>query len=111
MESWKVIRFLIFEVPKHLIALKNEFICKLLCAIMYFSRNPDIHEAVLEDDQGKPVLKFSIATGFRNIQTLVRKMNPKTSLPHYVEIMACPTGNHTHLLTFQKLECYNFISE
>lgn len=72
------------------------FVSRIFVTVLIFdpfnSRNPDIHEAVLEDDQGKPALKFSIATGFRNIQTLVRKMKTKTSLPHYVEIMACPTG-------------------
>ncbi|CAL8111769.1 unnamed protein product [Orchesella dallaii] len=54
-------------------------------------RNPDITEAALIDSDGKPI-KFSIATGFRNIQTLVRKLKAKTTMPHYVEIMACPTG-------------------
>jgi len=53
-------------------------------------RNPDIAEAVV-DTEDKPV-KFCIATGFRNIQTLVRKLKAKTTMPHYVEIMACPTG-------------------
>lgn len=54
------------------------------------TRNPDIAEAVLDDGE-KPV-KFCIATGFRNIQTLVRKLKARTTMPHYVEIMACPTG-------------------
>jgi len=54
-------------------------------------RNPDISDAQLEGDNGA-VLKFSIATGFRNIQTLVRKLKTKTTMPHYIEIMACPTG-------------------
>nr|CAD7426333.1 unnamed protein product [Timema monikensis] len=36
-------------------------------------RNPDFREVSLERD-GKPVLKFAIANGFRNIQNLVQKM-------------------------------------
>ncbi|CAG7835754.1 unnamed protein product [Allacma fusca] len=55
-------------------------------------RNPDISEAVIPTPTGD--LKFSVATGFRNIQTIVRKLKTKmrANLPHYIEIMACPTG-------------------
>lgn len=60
-------------------------------AISTWFRNPDIFDAVIEDGSGQSI-KVSIATGFRNIQTLVRKLKAKTSVPHYVEIMACPTG-------------------
>lgn len=55
------------------------------------TRNPDIAEAALDIGEEKPI-KFCVATGFRNIQTLVRKLKAKTTMPHYVEIMACPTG-------------------
>jgi len=66
-----------------------------MCSILtiFFYRNPDLLEAKLVDETGKQLLKFCIATGFRNIQTLVRKLKLKNStLPHYIEIMACPTG-------------------
>ena len=59
------------------------------------NRNPDIWESVISDRDGKPILRFCIATGFRNIQTIVRKLKTKglaNQLPHYIEIMACPTG-------------------
>lgn len=52
------------------------------------------------DETGKVILKFGIATGFRNIQTIVRKLKSKAlaaSLPHYIEIMACPTGVSVNL--------------
>ena len=54
-------------------------------------RNDDIKELVLEKD-GKPVLTFAIAYGFRNIQSVIQKMR-RGRLPYeYVEVMACPSG-------------------
>ncbi|KAK3264364.1 hypothetical protein CYMTET_26887 [Cymbomonas tetramitiformis] len=41
---------------------------------------------------GKPVLKFTAAYGFRNIQILLRKIKLKKSEYRFVEIMACPSG-------------------
>lgn len=38
------------------------------------------------------VLKFAQAYGFRNIQTLVRKIKRGNSQYDYVEVMACPSG-------------------
>ncbi|XP_014601924.1 PREDICTED: probable cytosolic Fe-S cluster assembly factor AGAP009023 isoform X1 [Polistes canadensis] len=54
-------------------------------------RNPDFQEAVLEKD-GKVLLKFAIANGFRNIQNLVQKLKRGKCSYDYVEIMACPCG-------------------
>lgn len=54
-------------------------------------RNPDFREVVLEKD-GKEVLRFAIANGFRNIQNLVQKLKRGKSTYHYVEVMACPSG-------------------
>jgi hypothetical protein len=54
-------------------------------------RNADAREAVLEVD-GRVVLRFATAYGFRNIQNLVRKVKSGKSLYHFVEIMACPSG-------------------
>lgn len=54
-------------------------------------RNPDFREVILERD-GKEVLKFAIANGFRNIQNLVQKLKRSKSPYHYVEVMACPSG-------------------
>ncbi|XP_072943825.1 probable cytosolic Fe-S cluster assembly factor GL21135 [Epargyreus clarus] len=54
-------------------------------------RNPDFREVTLEKD-GKEVLKFAIADGFRNIQNLVQKLKRGKSPYHYVEVMACPSG-------------------
>jgi iron only hydrogenase large subunit-like protein len=54
-------------------------------------RNPDFREATLEKD-GKVLLKFAIANGFRNIQNLVQKLKRGKSNYHYVEVMACPSG-------------------
>lgn len=45
----------------------------------------------LSTPQG-PVLKFARAYGFRNIQTLVRKIKRGNSQYDYVEVMACPSG-------------------
>lgn len=54
-------------------------------------RNPDFREVSLEHD-GKCVLNFAIANGFRNIQNLVQKLKRNKSTYHYVEVMACPSG-------------------
>ena len=54
-------------------------------------RNPDFQEGVLEKD-GKIVLRFAIANGFRNIQNLVQKLKRGKCSYHYVEVMACPSG-------------------
>lgn len=54
-------------------------------------RNPDFRELILEKD-GKILLKFAIANGFRNIQNLVQKLKRGKSNYHYVEVMACPSG-------------------
>lgn len=54
-------------------------------------RNPDFREVTLEKE-GKIVLKFAIANGFRNIQNLVQKLKRGKSGYHYVEVMACPSG-------------------
>lgn len=54
-------------------------------------KNLDLKETTLEID-GKVVLKFAIANGFRNIQNLVQKMKRKRCDYDFVEIMACPSG-------------------
>lgn len=54
-------------------------------------RNPDFKEASFERD-GKVVLSFAIANGFRNIQNLVQKLKRGKSTYHFVEVMACPSG-------------------
>lgn len=54
-------------------------------------RNPDFKEVILEKD-GKVLLRFAIANGFRNIQNLVQKLKRGKSNYHYVEVMACPSG-------------------
>uniref|UniRef100_A0A1B0B0G6 Iron hydrogenase small subunit domain-containing protein n=1 Tax=Glossina palpalis gambiensis TaxID=67801 RepID=A0A1B0B0G6_9MUSC len=54
-------------------------------------RNPDFREVVLEKD-GKCLLKFAIANGFRNIQNLVQKLKRGKTQYHFVEVMACPSG-------------------
>lgn len=54
-------------------------------------RNPDFREVILEKD-GKILLRFAVANGFRNIQNLVQKLKRGKSSYHYVEVMACPSG-------------------
>ncbi|XP_034474364.1 probable cytosolic Fe-S cluster assembly factor GJ13047 [Drosophila innubila] len=82
-------------------------------------RNRDFSEICLEKD-GKILLKFAIANGFRNIQNLVQKLKRgKTAPYHFVEVMACPsgcinggaqvrptTGQHVRELTQQLEEMY-----
>ncbi|KAJ7532221.1 hypothetical protein O6H91_14G078000 [Diphasiastrum complanatum] len=54
-------------------------------------RNADFREMTLELD-GKTMLRFACAYGFRNIQNLVRKIKAGKCEYHFVEIMACPAG-------------------
>lgn len=54
-------------------------------------RNQDWKEFSLEVD-GKTLLTFVAAYGFRNIQNLVQKMKRGKCLYHFVEVMACPSG-------------------
>ena len=54
-------------------------------------RNRDFQEVTLEHD-GKTVLKFALAYGFRNIQNLVQKLKRNKCPYHFVEVMACPSG-------------------
>lgn len=55
-------------------------------------RNPDIKECRLNDNEGKPLLRFAAAYGFRNIQGLMRKLKLGRCEYDYVEVMACPSG-------------------
>lgn len=72
-------------------------------------RNGDVREVALEmkgpgqrrkegegeeGEEGAVVLRVSLHYGFRNIQTLVNKIKSGSShsLPHFVEVMACPSG-------------------
>ncbi|CAH0476680.1 unnamed protein product [Peronospora belbahrii] len=54
-------------------------------------RNPDFREVSLVVE-GKELLKFAIAYGFRNIQSIMTKIRRNRCPYHYVEIMACPSG-------------------
>ena len=54
-------------------------------------RNSDFREVILENN-GAIVLRFAIANGFKNIQNLVQKLKRGKSNYHYVEVMACPSG-------------------
>lgn len=54
-------------------------------------RNKDIQECCVEFAGGGR-LRFASAYGFRNIQTIVRKIKSRTCPYDFVEIMACPSG-------------------
>ncbi|KAF1316924.1 Nuclear prelamin a recognition factor-like protein, partial [Globisporangium splendens] len=54
-------------------------------------RNPDFREVTLVIE-GQEVLKFALAYGFRNIQSIMTKIRRNKCPYHYVEIMACPSG-------------------
>lgn len=58
-----------------------------LCCI----RNKDFQEVTLEQE-GRVLLRFAAAYGFRNIQNLVQKLKRGRCPYHYVEVMACPAG-------------------
>ncbi|CAM0145661.1 unnamed protein product [Urochloa decumbens] len=54
-------------------------------------RNSDFCEITLEVE-GKPVLKFALCYGFRNLQNIVRKIKMGKCEYHFIEVMACPSG-------------------
>jgi iron only hydrogenase large subunit-like protein len=47
------------------------------------------------------VLRFAAVYGFRNIQTLVRKIKMKRCEYDYVEVMACPSGGPCHMRSIE----------
>ncbi|XP_053527754.1 cytosolic iron-sulfur assembly component 3 isoform X2 [Artibeus jamaicensis] len=55
------------------------------------SLNKDFQEVTLESE-GRILLHFAAAYGFRNIQNLVQKLKRGRCPYHYVEVMACPSG-------------------
>lgn len=57
-------------------------------------RNKDFQEVTLESE-GRVLLHFAAAYGFRNIQNLVQKLKRGRCPYHYVEVMACPAGIHS----------------
>ena len=56
-------------------------------------KNSDFREVSLERD-GKTVLKFAIANGFRNIQNLVQKLKRKRCDYDFVEVISIVSRKH-----------------
>ena len=54
-------------------------------------RNADLREVAIEIG-GRVVLRGAIANGFRNIQSIMRKIKLRRCEYDYVEVMACPSG-------------------
>ena len=54
-------------------------------------KNKDLKECQLEVN-GKVVLKFAAAYGFRNIQNIIRNIKRGKCEYQYIEVMACPGG-------------------
>ncbi|ORX58899.1 iron hydrogenase [Hesseltinella vesiculosa] len=55
-------------------------------------KNADFKEYFLHADDGRVLLRFASAYGFRNIQNIVRKVKSGKCSYHFVEVMACPGG-------------------
>ncbi|KAL9553105.1 hypothetical protein MBANPS3_003448 [Mucor bainieri] len=55
-------------------------------------KNADVKEYSLVAEDGRILLRFATAYGFRNIQNVVRKIKSGSSNYHYIEVMACPGG-------------------
>ncbi|KAI8371716.1 iron hydrogenase, partial [Radiomyces spectabilis] len=60
--------------------------------IVKTGKNADVREYMLQGDDGRVLLRFATAYGFRNIQNIVRKIKTGKCQYHYVEVMACPGG-------------------
>jgi len=51
------------------------------------------HQSLTLEVDGKPVLQFATAYGFKHIQNFVRNIKQKKQSPfHFIEVMACPSG-------------------
>ncbi|KAI8063804.1 iron hydrogenase [Gongronella butleri] len=55
-------------------------------------KNADLKEYFLQGADGRVLLRFASAFGFRNIQNIVRKVKSGKCSYHFVEVMACPGG-------------------
>jgi len=55
-------------------------------------RNKDFKVTELVDDEGKVILRFAVAFGFRNIQSIVRQIKIGKCKYDFVEVQACPSG-------------------
>ncbi|KAF7720812.1 hypothetical protein EC973_006001 [Apophysomyces ossiformis] len=60
--------------------------------VIKIGKNADVREYMLQSGDGKTLLRFATAYGFRNIQNIVRKVKTGKCTYHYVEVMACPGG-------------------
>ncbi|CAO3599606.1 unnamed protein product [Absidia cylindrospora] len=60
--------------------------------VIKIGKNADVKEYMLQADDGRILLRFASAYGFRNIQNIVRKIKTGKCNYHYVEVMACPGG-------------------
>lgn len=60
--------------------------------VIKIGKNADVKEYMLQSDDGRILLRFASAYGFRNIQNIVRKIKTGKCNYHYVEVMACPGG-------------------
>lgn len=58
-------------------------------------RNEDLQETHVHKD-GVHVLSAAKAYGFRNIQNLIRKLKAGNCPYDVIEVMACPSGVHSH---------------
>lgn len=75
----------------------------LIQIFAFYNRNKDFQEVVLEKD-GEVLLRFAAAYGFRNIQNLVQKLKRGKSPYHFIEVMACPSGE-SNMTSFVSLTC------
>ena len=73
-------------------------------------KNSDFREVSLERE-GKTVLKFAIANGFRNIQNLVQKLKRKRCDYDFVEVIAIVSSVQETLSEFPTNRTYELSSQ
>lgn len=73
----------------HKLCLKRDYSNTLNFRV---GRNKDFKVTELVDDEGKVILRFAIAFGFRNIQSIVRQIKIGKCKYDFVEVQACPSG-------------------
>ncbi|KAI8983512.1 iron hydrogenase [Pilobolus umbonatus] len=78
--------FGIHDIPDDITGQSSPYV------VIKTGKNADVKEYSLKAPDGRLLLRFATAYGFRNIQNIVRKIKSGKCTYHYVEIMACPGG-------------------
>lgn len=110
---YELVRYTIWTPPLTT-PVKKKYYCYSIqyhiqfCHLSIYNRNKDFQEVTLEKE-GEVLLRFATVYGFRNIQNLVQKLKRGKSPYHFVEVMACPSGNTEYNPPVFSSSCFNTV--